>query len=326
MTIDWSWLICGPVVKGRFDERLRDKENVSEHFVVFKGFFLIHTLWNKVDAMMQFSVLMSVYKSDKADEVANALDSILNQTIKPDQIVLVLDGPVTNELHETIEKYSTENNIIDVVALEKNVGLGMALSIGLTHCNYEYVARMDSDDFSLPDRFEKQVSYLEAHHEIDVLGGQIAEYDSTMKNELAVRTVPKTMEEISKRMKIRNGMNHVTVMYKKSSVLNAGNYQHCPYFEDYYLWCRMLKAGYKFHNLDSILVNVRTGEGMYQRRGGKVYNDAIKGFQKKILDLGIISRAQYLKNLTVRLCVANMPNSLRGYLYKTKLRSQSGND
>ena len=275
---------------------------------------------------MQFSVLMSVYKSDKADEVANALDSIFNQTIKPDQIVLVLDGPVTNVLHETIEKYSTENNIIDVVALEKNVGLGMALSIGLTHCNYEYVARMDSDDFSLPDRFEKQVSYLEAHPEIDVLGGQIAEYDSIMKNELAVRTVPKTMEEISKRMKIRNGMNHVTVMYKKSSVLNAGNYQHCPYFEDYYLWCRMLKAGYKFHNLDSVLVNVRTGEGMYQRRGGKVYNDAIKGFQKKILDLGIISRAQYLKNLTVRLCVANMPNSLRGYLYKTKLRSQSGND
>ena len=111
MTIDWSWLICGPVVKGRFDERLRDKENVSEHFVVFKVFFLIHTLWNKVDAMMQFSVLMSVYKSDKADEVANALDSILNQTIKPDQIVLVLDGPVTNELHET-RQYNTHMPVV----------------------------------------------------------------------------------------------------------------------------------------------------------------------------------------------------------------------
>lgn len=275
--------------------------------------------------MMQFSVLMSVYKSDKAEEVANALDSILNQTLKPYQIVLVLDGPLTDALNVTIEQYSTENSIIDVVPLEKNVGLGKALSVGLIHCSYEYIARMDSDDFSLPDRFEKQVSFLEAHPEIDVLGGQIAEYDSKMENALAVRTVPKSMEEISKRMKIRNGMNHVTVMYKRSSVLNAGNYQHCPYFEDYYLWCRMLKAGYKFHNLDSVLVNVRTGEGMYQRRGGKAYKDAIKDFQKKILDLGIISKAQYLKNLMVRLCVANMPNSLRGYLYKTKLRSQSGN-
>ncbi len=270
---------------------------------------------------MQFSVLMSAYKNDNAEDTANALDSILNQTLKPDQIVLVLDGPVTNELYETIEKYSAENSIINVVALEKNVGLGMALSIGLNHCNYEFVTRMDSDDFSLPERFEKQVSFLEAHPEIDVLGGQIAEYDSTMKNELAVRAVPKSMEEISKRMKIRNGMNHVTVMYKKSSVLNAGNYQHCPYFEDYYLWCRMLKAGYKFHNLDSVLVNVRTGEGMYQRRGGKAYNDAIKDFQKKILDLGVINRIQYYKNLLIRLCVANMPNALRGYLYKTKLRS-----
>ena len=273
--------------------------------------------------MMQFSVLMSVYKDDKVDEVANALDSVLNQTLKPDQIVLVLDGPVTNELYETIEKYTGENGIIGVVPLEKNVGLGKALSIGLTQCKYEYIARMDSDDFSLPDRFEKQVSFLETHPDIDVLGGQIAEYDSTMQNELAVRTVPISMEEISRRMKIRNGMNHVTVMYKKSAVLEAGNYQHCPYFEDYYLWCRMIKAGYKFYNFDSVLVNVRTGEEMYQRRGGKSYNEAIIGFQKKILKLGTINRFQFLRNLAIRICVANMPNSLRGYLYKTKLRLKS---
>ena len=270
---------------------------------------------------MHFSVLLSVYKSDKADEVAYALDSVLNQTMKPDQIVLVLDGPVSEELNELIKSYTSKEKLINVVPLDKNVGLGKALSIGLTHCKYEYVARMDSDDFSLPVRFEKQVAFLEAHPEIDVLGGQIAEYDSTMEHELAVRTVPITMEEISDRMRIRNGMNHVTVMYKKSAVLTAGNYQHCPYFEDYYLWCRMIKAGYVFHNLDSVLVNVRTGESMYQRRGGKAYNEAIKSFQKKILDLGIINRVQYCKNLLIRLCVANMPNALRGYLYKTKLRS-----
>ncbi len=273
--------------------------------------------------MMQFSVLMSVYKGDKPDEVAHAINSVLNQTVRADQIVLVLDGPVSEELRQLVYQYADSEKAIEVFPLEQNVGLGRALSIGLTYCKYEYVARMDSDDYSLPDRFEKQIAFLKAHPEIDVLGGQIAEYDSAMKNELAVRTVPLTSDDIAEKMKARNGMNHVTVMYKKSAVLSSGNYQHCPYFEDYYLWCRMIKGGYKFHNLDSVLVNVRTGDGMYQRRGGKAYNEAIISFQKKILKLGVINKHQYFKNLAIRLCVANMPNTLRGYLYKTKLRSKS---
>lgn len=272
---------------------------------------------------MRFSVLMSIYKNDKVDDVTYAIDSVLEQTKKPNQIVLVLDGPVSEELYKTVNRYANRYNTIDIIQLEKNVGLGKALSVGLTHCKYAYIARMDSDDYSLPDRFEKQVSFLKANPDIDVLGGQIEEYDSTMKHRLAIRSVPISMDEIAKNMSIRNSMNHVTVMYKKSAVLAAGNYQHCPYFEDYFLWCHMIKAGYQFHNLDSILVNVRTGEGMYQRRGGKVYNEAIIGFQRKILELGIINRVQYIRNLVIRLGVANMPNFLRGYLYKTKLRSKS---
>ena len=271
---------------------------------------------------MQFSTLMSVYKNDKPDEVACALDSILNQSRRPDQVVLVIDGPVSGELRELIERYASQEPSIDTVPLKKNVGLGKALGIGLTHCKYEYAARMDSDDYSLPDRFEKQVNFLEKHPEIDVLGGQIAEYDSEMKKELAIRTVPLSSDQITKRMRVRNGMNHVTVMYRKSAVLAAGNYQHCPYFEDYYLWCRMIKAGHKFQNLDSVLVNVRTGEGMYQRRGGKTYNAAILHFEKKVLKLGFINRLEYIWNIIIRIGVANMPNGLRGYLYKTKLREK----
>ena len=271
---------------------------------------------------MDFSVLMSVYKNDNAVEITNAINSILNQTVKPNQIVIVLDGYVPDELRLAIESIAEESGKIDIVPLEENQGLGDALRIGLTHCRYEYVARMDSDDYSLPDRFEKQTVFLEANPETDVLGGQIAEFDASMKNELAIRNVPLEMADIEKRMKTRNGMNHVTVMFKKSAVLSAGNYQRCPFFEDYYLWCRMIKAGFLFHNLDSVLVNVRTGEGMYNRRGGKAYNEAIKDFQRKILDLGFINKGQYVKNLIIRLSVAKMPNSLRGHLYKTKLRTK----
>ena len=179
---------------------------------------------------MKFSVLMSVYKNDKAEEVANALDSLIHQTVRPDQIVLVLDGPGSDEINKLVNRYAFEEDIIDLVPLEKNVGLGNALSIGLTYCKYEYVARMDSDDFSLPNRFKKQIYFLNLHPEIDVLGGQIVEYDSKMRNKVAIRKVPLTMDDIANRMKTRNGMNHVTVMYKKSAVLAVGNYQHCPYF------------------------------------------------------------------------------------------------
>lgn len=271
---------------------------------------------------MLFSVLMSIYKNDKSDEVVNALDSIFNQSCKPSQIVLVLDGPISEDLRDAIYLFAKKNPIIDIVPLNENVGLGKALSIGLGYCKYDYIARMDSDDYSLPDRFEKQVRYLQDHPDIDVLGGQIAEYDSTMVNKLAVRKVPTTMTVIVQMMKRRNAMNHVTVMYRKSAVLNSGNYQHCPYFEDYYLWCRMINNGCKFHNLDDVIVNVRTGEGMYQRRGGKVYNEAIIGFQKKILKLGLINRVQYFTNLIIRLSVANMPNFFRGTLYRMLLRGK----
>lgn len=269
---------------------------------------------------MKFSVLMSIYKNDKVNEVENSLNSIINQTLMPNQVVLVLDGPVPNELMSLVNRYSDEYKFIDIIPLEKNVGLGKALSIGLTYCKYEYVARMDSDDESLPDRFEKQINYLMEYPEVDVLGGQIAEYDSTMTKQLTVRQVPTQMNEIVNMMKSRNGMNHVTVIYKKSKVLAAGNYQHCPYFEDYYLWCRMMAAGSCFHNLKDILVNVRTGECMYRRRGGKLYYNAIITFQNNILSIGIINKRQYLKNLMIRLSVASMPNCLRGYLYKNKLR------
>ena len=267
-----------------------------------------------------FSVLMSIYINDDVDAVKVAIKSLLDQTLSPDEIVLVIDGPINDLLMKTVRQFQNNNKEIKVIALEKNVGLGNALNIGLEHCSNEYVARMDSDDYSLEYRFEKQIDYIKRHPEIDVLGGQIAEYDRTLQHSIGIREVPITMPEIKHRMPTRNGMNHVTVMYKKEAVLAVGNYQHCPFFEDYYLWCRMIKAGFKFHNLNSVLVNVRTGEEMYQRRGGKKYNSAIVTFQRKILKIGFINRKQFIGNVVLRLIVANMPNRMRAFFYKKKLR------
>ena len=268
---------------------------------------------------LKFSVLMSVYKNDKADEVEIAIQSLLKQTLMPDQIVVVQDGILSKEVYELLEKYK-KNSLFTFVEIEKNVGLGNALKIGLNYCNYEYVARMDSDDFSLPNRFEKQILFLSEHPEIDVLGGYIEEYDGLLEKSLAVRKVPITCQEIDQMMKVRNGMNHVTVIYKKNKVIESGNYKDCLYFEDYYLWCRMLKLGMKFYNLDEILVNVRTGEEMYKRRGGYIYSKSILNFENRIYKLKYINLFQYIENVVIRLIVSNMPNNFRSLIYKNKLR------
>ncbi len=272
--------------------------------------------------MVDISVLMSIYKNDHPLEVKDAIQSILNQTYQPEQIVIVLDGEVPNELLKVVETFAADSRF-KVIPLKKNVGLGKALNTGIQYCNCEYVARMDADDFSVPDRFEKQAAYLSEHPEVDVLGGQIEEYDEKMKNKIAVRSVPTEMSDIISRCKKRNPMNHVTVVYKKESVLRAGNYQTCMYFEDYYLWSRMIKMGFSFHNLPDVIVHVRTGKTMYQRRGGRAYNKSVIEFQNKMYELGIINRIEWLENLVIRLGVANMPNVMRGYIYQHKLRTNS---
>lgn len=268
----------------------------------------------------KFSVLMSVYKNDKAEEVEYAINSLLAQTVMPSQIVIVQDGILAEEVYCLLDKYKKNNGLFTFVELKENVGLGNALNIGLKYCKYEYIARMDSDDFSLSNRFEKQIGFLKKHPEVDVLGGYIEEFDELLQDKLAIRAVPISSEEIKKGMKTRNAMNHVTVIYKKSKVIEAGNYKDCLYFEDYYLWCRMLNAGMIFHNLDDILVNVRTGSEMYKRRGGATYNKSIISFEKKIYKLGFINLYQYCKNISIRLVVSNMPNTLRSLIYKKKLR------
>lgn len=269
---------------------------------------------------IKFSVLMSVYKNDKPEYIKVAVDSLLNQTVLPSQIVIIEDGKVSNDLDNLLENYAKENKIIEIHKREQNIGLGLTLNEGLNYCKYDYVARMDADDYSKPTRFEKEIAYIKKHPEVDVVGCLIEEYDEQLNNKLATRTVPEKDEDIKKYMKKRNGINHVTVIYKKDSVLKAGSYEDCPYFEDYYLWCKMIKKGCKFYNIQEELMKIRAGFDMAKRRGGLSYSKHIINFEKKIRSLGIISRADYIINLAIRLTVAIMPNSLRTFLYKKQLR------
>lgn len=273
---------------------------------------------------MKFSVLMSVYKGEKAEFFSSAFDSILSQTLLPDEIILVRDGEVYKELQDCIDKYLVDySNLITYIPLEKNGGLGNALNIGVIAARNDIIARMDTDDICVKDRFERQIRYLEKNPNIDVLGGQILEFTGNINNVVAKREVPKSQDEILKFLKTRNPFNHMTVIFKKNKVIEAGNYLDFHYLEDYFLWLRMSLQGGQFANLEDVCVYVRVDENMYRRRGGLKYFKSWKNLEKYKLSNKITSRFQYIKTLSIRFCIqVLMPNKLRGFIFKRFGRRQ----
>ena len=271
-----------------------------------------------------FSIAMSVYKSDNPSFFDRALSSITElQTVMPDEIVLVVDGPVSEELNKVIAKYEKKYDVFNVIRLEKNGGLGNALKIAVENARCELIARMDSDDVSSPTRFEEQLNYLTAHPQTDIVGGDITEFIGAEENIVGKRAVPQTNNEIREYMKTRCAMNHVSVMYKKSSVQAAGGYQDWFWNEDYYLWIRMWLNNAVFANTGTVLVNVRVGEEMYQRRGGDKYFKSEKGLQDYMLQHKMIGVSTYIKNVGKRLIVQKLlPNKLRGWVFRTFARSK----
>lgn len=264
-----------------------------------------------------FSVLMSLYIKEKPEYFRACMESILSQTVMPDEIVIVKDGPVTEELDAVLNEYVCKNpSLYTIVPLETNRGLGLALAEGILHCKHELVARMDTDDICRKDRFELQLAEFQKNPELDVCGSHISEFEDTPDQIVAKRTVPITDAEIKKYQKRRDGFNHMTVMYKKSKVLEAGNYQSCMLMEDTYLWVRMILAGATFMNIDDSLVYARIGKDMYERRGGYAYYKKYKTGRKKVRETGYIGWMDYHYTLLVQFGVAVMPNRIRGVVFK----------
>ena len=224
--------------------------------------------------MEKFSVLMSVYKGDSEIFLRRALESIsVDQILKPTQIVLVVDGPVSDKILDIImqfEKIVSDSIEFTLIKKEKNAGLAAALNTGLSACHYDLVARMDSDDIALPHRFSCQVDYMENHPETAVLGGNITEFEEDENIIVDRREVPAEHLDIIKMLKTRNPVNHMTVMYRKDIIEKVGGY--CENFgklEDYKLWVDVVVNGYKIHNLQDNLVNVRVGNGFIERQIGR---------------------------------------------------------
>ena len=273
---------------------------------------------------MKFSALVSVYGKDDASFFKEALLSISKeQTVKPAQVVVVEDGPVPEGIEGAIDEAikAAPECEFTVIRKPQNAGLAAALNTGLKECKYEWVARMDSDDISLPNRFEKQLAFIEKYPIVDVIGGSIAEFSETPGDQQSERHVGLDMKAIREMAKSRTPMNHVTVMYKKSSVEKAGCYsENFGKLEDYKLWVDLLGNNAELANIDDILVYVRTGNGFITRRSNKREITDWDMLQSYLIENGIIGKFTALKNKLYIRCFIYMPGWMKLIAYRIMLR------
>lgn len=265
---------------------------------------------------LSFSVSMCVYGKDNPIWFGECVESILSQTILPNEIVLVVDGPVPEELDTFIKKYESLD-IFNVIRLETNQGHGNARRISLENCKNNLVAIMDADDICVKNRFEKQIDMFKNNNSLDIVGGNISEFIDNIDNIVGKRIVMEKDAEIKQDLKKRCPMNQVTVMFKKSSIQSVGGYIDWYCEEDYYLWIRMVQANMKFANINENLVFVRVGKEMYQRRGGWKYFKSEYALQKYMRKNKIINFPTFTINSIKRFIVqVLLPNKIRGWVFK----------
>lgn len=273
---------------------------------------------------MQFSVLMAIYHKDCPEHLDASFASLVAQTVPASEVVLVEDGPIGNSLRSVVDKYAQVLPLVKV-SLPENRGLGNALSVGFSRCTFELIARMDSDDICVPHRFATQLRFLEEHPEIAIVGSAIAEFVDDHSVIHSRRALPSGGNRLRDFAKHRNPLNHMTVMFRRSAVLEAGGYQTAHGFEDYHLWARMLVKGFQLHNLDEELVLVRCGNGLQSRRGGWRYVVQEARFQRYLHEIGFISALRMAGNLLIRTPVRMFPDSVRAFFYKHLLRHKASN-
>lgn len=272
--------------------------------------------------MENYSVLMSLYKKEHPEYLSLALDSMINQTVKPDEIVLVEDGPLTDELYRVVDEYKDNDpELFHIIINERNLGLGMALNRGLKECRNELVARMDTDDVSKPDRCEKQIKRFTEVPELDIVGSHIDEFVGGIKQVVSQRRVPCDHDSIYRYARRRSAFNHPTVMYKKTSVLSIGGYSDLRRNQDVDLFGRMLFSGCKAENIDESLLWFRSSDELANRRRSWVNTSTYITTIKRFWKMGYSSFVDFVIVLTAQIGIFVLPMKLQHCVYKIFLRS-----
>ncbi len=275
--------------------------------------------------MMQnskYTVLMSVYYKEKPEYLSLSIESMLNQTVKPDEFIIVKDGPLTTELDEVINNFVTAYpKTFNIIVNETNLGLGPALAKGIENSKNELIARMDSDDYVVSTRCERQLEKFREDPKLEMVGSYEAEFVDDIDNVISIHRVPSENDEIERFMHRRCSVLHPTVMYKKSAVLKSGNYQSVLLYEDYDLFARMvLEYHIKSYNIPEPLYYIRTSEDFFKRRGGIKYAKTVLKFKWGQYRKGYMSLMDFCISGLGQAFVCVLPNSLRKIFYMKFLR------
>ena len=266
----------------------------------------------------KFSVLMSCYKNDNSNHLNTAIESIFNSSVLPDQFVIVIDGPISIEIELVLESCVKKFPVIELQKLTENHGLGYALNFGLDKCKNNLVARMDSDDINCYYRFEKLLKEFRINNDLVVCGTFIEEFIDGSSKKL-IRRVPLLKKDIFARGKYRNPLNHVSVMFNKSKIIEVGSYESVPFFEDYYLWIKLLMNDCEIKSINYIGVNVRAGNDMVSRRSGFNFIKNEFNFLIKSYRLSYINILTLFVNLIIRIPI-RLLGPLNNLTYKYILR------
>ncbi|MGN0613545.1 MAG: glycosyltransferase [Porcipelethomonas sp.] len=266
-----------------------------------------------------YSVLMSVYKKELPENLRESVESMMNQTVPPGDFVLYCDGRLTDELYLETERLKQRYPVLNVIYDNVNRGLGKALAAGLDHCKNDIVARMDSDDIAKPERMALQLAAFKKYG-ADIVSGTVEEFSGDISNITGIKELPETDSEIKIYARRRNPFNHPCVCFRKQQVYMAGGYEHCPYFEDYWLWVRMLLNGCKGYNVRESVLYMRSGSELYKRRGGLSYTADALRFRKKMRAAGGCGRTDFITACAAHIAFGIIPNKMRMFLYSKILR------
>lgn len=268
-----------------------------------------------------YTVLMSVYIKDNPNWLIESIECMLNQSVKCDEFVIVEDGPLTKELDKIIENYKNKYPaLFKIIKIKKNGGLGPALKLGVESCKNEWIARMDSDDYSPMDRIAKQFEIISKYPDVGIVGSNAYEFIDNIDNIVAEVKLPETNNEIVKFSKKRCPYRHSGILYKRSNILKAGNYQECYLCEDYDLYARMELTGTIGYNVQEHLLYVRVNPEFYGRRGGIKYLSSILKFKKRLFKCGFFTFREYLVTSGAHIVVCLLPNFVRKFVYMKFLR------
>lgn len=273
--------------------------------------------------MNKYSVLMSVYIKEDPENLRLSIESMMAQTIPPDDLVLYCDGTLTDGLYREIDALKKRFPVMNVIYNETAQGLGKALDNGLEHCRNNIVARMDSDDIAMPERMERQLGAFRKYH-ADIVSGTVLEFSGDIKNVINKKTVPETDDRIKEYSKRRNPFNHPCTCFRRDRVYMAGGYADCPYFEDYYLWIRMLSKGCVGYNVKEPVLYMRSGHEMYKRRGGMRYIADALSFRKKMYAMKYCGSIDFLVACSAHIVSGIIPNRCRMFFYSRLLRRDKG--